>query len=109
MLNIVSVQMHKKSGGKQIMARWRSGNSARDRRHVPSNGWKNWDTWQVHAVIGNDKKAYDYVKKNKKKLLAMKKNEKLAAIERNSTYGLNGISKTNVDYRALNDSIRDLE
>lgn len=90
---------------------WKTGNSVKDRRNSSCNGWRNWDTWQTSAIIGNDKKAYDFVKKNKARLLSMKKKDKLAEIDRHSKYGLqrSGISFDNVDFRELNSLINDLE
>ena len=92
------------------MARYKSGNIAKDRRNVPCGGWKNWDTWQVNVIIGNDRKCYDYVRSNKRALLMMNKYAKLDAIDRHSTYGLrrSGIVYSNVDFKELNDIIREL-
>lgn len=93
------------------MARYRTGNSVKDRRNRESGGWRNWDTHQTNAIIGNDRKTYEFVKKNKARLLRMKKEEKLAAIDRASGIGLkrSGISYKNVDYRELNSIIDELE
>ena len=91
------------------MARYKTGNSVKDRKNRACNGWKNWDTWAVGVVMSNDRKAYDYVRKNKSRLLRMKKEDKLKAIERNSSIGLMGASKRNVDYKQLNRQLEDME
>lgn len=91
------------------MARKYGYNSARSRNKRRCNGWKNWDTWTAGAVISNDYKAYNYVKKNKSKLLKMKKNDKLRAIHRNSDVGLSNISYRNVSAKELNYQIRNID
>ncbi len=90
------------------MARYKTGNSVKDRKNRECNGWRNWDTWTVGVVINNDRKAYDYVTKNRERLLRMKKEEKLRAIERASSVGLMGASKQNVDCKELNSQLRDM-
>ncbi len=89
----------------------KTGNSVKDRRDKSCNGWRNWDTWHTGVIIGNDRKAYDFVRKNKARLLSMKKKDKLAEIDRHSEYGLHrsGISYDNVDFRELNSFINDID
>ena len=90
------------------MARGFGFNTARARNKRKCNGWKNWDTWTCGAVIGNDYRTYNYVMKNKNKLLRMKKNDKLRAIDRNSDVGLGNISFRNVSAKELNAQIKEL-
>ena len=81
-------------------------NSARVRNKRKCNGWKNWDTWTVGAVMDNDERTYRYVSQNRDKLLKMKKEEKLRAINRNSNVGLRNISFRNVSAKELNYMLR---
>ncbi len=90
------------------MSRYKTGCSVKARNHTKCNGWKNWDTWTCGAVMGNDRKTYDYVRKNKRKLLSMNKIDKLKAINRNSNVGLGNISFRNVSAKELNRQIREM-
>lgn len=90
------------------MTRYKKDDSAKARNHKKCNGWKNWDTWTCGAVMGNDRRTYDYVVKNKQKLLRMKKEDKLRAINRNSDVGLGNISFRNVSAKELDEQIRDM-
>ena len=82
---------------------------AQRRKNRECNGWKNWDTWTVAAVIDNDQKLYDYVTRNKSKLVTMQKKDQLDAIKRNAGYNgyFSGISYDNVSITEINKKIKE--
>lgn len=90
------------------MARYKRGNSAEERRDVECNGWRNWDTWSVGVVVYNDRRANEFVRKNKQKLLKMNKEEQIQAIKDHSNTPLRGVSTRNVDRTELSQLINDL-
>lgn len=47
------------------------------------NGWEGEGSWRLNTVIGNDNNVGRFVKKNKKALLALPKEDKIALIKRN--------------------------
>lgn len=88
------------------MARYRTGNSVKDRRNRECDGYRNWDTAATCIAVRNDRGVVDYVRKNADALLRMKKNDKLKVLERKSSYGFGGVSYRNVDYKALNSELK---
>lgn len=90
------------------MARYKTGNSAKDRKNRPCDGYRNWDTAATCIVIRNDRKCRNFIDRNAEALLGMKKNTKLQLLERNSEYGFGGVSYQNVDYRELNSELEHL-
>lgn len=50
------------------------------------NGNSSWSEDLLNLHMNNDKSLYLYVKKNKKKLLHMKKDEKIRALKKNGIY-----------------------
>ena len=50
------------------------------------NGNSSWSEDLLNLHMNNDKSLYLYVKKNKKKLLNMKKDEKIRALKKNGIY-----------------------
>lgn len=82
--------------------RYRTGNSIKDRKNRPCDGYRNWDTAATCVVLRNDKRCFDYIQNNAGKLLSMKKEDKLRVLERKSSYGFGGVSYRNVDYKELN-------
>lgn len=91
------------------MARYKTGNSVKDRKNRECSGYRNWDTAATCIVLRNDKGCVDYVRKNGDGLLHMKKNDKLKILERKSSYGFGGVSYRNVDYRELNRELRSIK
>ena len=87
------------------MARSRTGNSIKDRKNRPCDGYRNWDTFAVCVSIKNDLQNVKFIRKNGDKLLKMKKNDKLRLLERKSTFGFDGASYANVDNKELNREI----
>lgn len=50
------------------------------------NGNSSWSEDLLNLHMNNDRCLYDYVKKNKKSLLKMKKDTKIAALKRNGCF-----------------------
>lgn len=90
------------------MARYKTGNSAKDRKNRPCDGYRNWDTAATVIVIRNDSKCRKFIERNADALLGMHKKTKLQLLERNSAYGFGGVSYQNVDYRELNSELERL-
>ena len=88
------------------MARYKSGNSVKDRKNRECDGYRNWDTAATCIVLRNDRGCYDYIRRNGDGLLRMKKKDKLEILERKSSYGFGGVSYRNVDYKELNRELR---
>ena len=51
------------------------------------NGWANRDTWVLALWISNDKRNYDFVGRNKAKLLKLDKINLILALKRNLKIG----------------------
>lgn len=91
------------------MARYKTGNSVKDRKNRACVGYRNWDTAATCIVLRNDKGCVDYVRKNGDGLLRMKKKDKLEILERKSSYGFGGVSYRNVDYKELNRELKSIK
>lgn len=91
------------------MARFRYGNSIKDRKNQQCDGYRNWDTAATCIVLRNDRNCFKFIRDNGDKLLKMKKNDKLKLLERKSEYGFGGVSYSNVDYKELNNEIKYLK
>lgn len=91
------------------MARYKTGNSVKDRRNRECDGYRNWDTAATCIVLRNDKGCVDCIRKNGDGLLRMKKNDKLKILERKSSYGFGGVSYRNVDYKELNRELKSIK
>lgn len=50
-------------------------------------GWANRDTWLVGLWINNDRGNYEFVRRNKKALLKMKRTRLLTTLKRNCKFG----------------------
>ena len=88
--------------------RYKTGNDAESRRNSECNGYRNWDTAATCIAVRNDKRCFDFAQRNADRLLAMKKLDKIKLLERNSSYGFGGVSARNVDYRELNQTLREI-
>lgn len=84
------------------MARYKTGNSIKDRRNRECDGYRNWDTAATCIVLRNDKRCVDLIRRDGDRLLRMKKHDKLKLLERKSSNGFGGVSFRNVDYKELN-------
>jgi len=50
------------------------------------NGWANWDTWNLNLWLDNERRNYDFCRRNKSKLLKMNKVNLLLALKRNCIF-----------------------
>lgn len=75
------------------------------------NGDTSWSEDLLNLHMNNDRCLYDYVKKNKKSLLKMKKDTKIAALKRNGFFIKGDSSKIKNRYvrrKYLDKCIRDV-
>lgn len=90
------------------MARYKTGNSAKNRRDRECDGYRNYDTAVVCIVVHNDRNILDYMRKNGTRVMRMKKDEKLRLLERKSTDGFGEFSARNVSAKELNRELKRL-